>query len=211
MSGIARKRLDFLFRVPTIEPVVPGWNSTVHLVRRECQETLANIRRTSAEDSFPGKRPPHRLFAGSIVICSAIDLLGKFCNGDDLSNTQNFRRILTRYGGLTTIEARRIYDARNALTHSFGVRVVRPRRRRKGLPPDPPFVSSVRIQLTPYLQVGPVVRVGKRRWQISVPGLYRLMLRIIKGLESDLRGTEIAARVDLFNRMFVRYGRIRMK
>jgi hypothetical protein len=194
-----------------MNPVVPGRNSTVHLVRREVQETLANIRRTCPEASFPGRRPPHRLFAGSIVICSAIDLLGKFCNGDDLSNTQNFHRILRKYGGLTTIEARRVYNARNALTHSFGVRVVKTLRPKKGQPKRPPFVSSVRIQLGLEQQPGPVVRVGTRRWQISVPNLYRPMIRIINELESDLRATEDTARIDLFNRMFVRYGRIMIK
>ena len=82
MPTISSRRIAFLFRPPTIEST-HGWNSTVHLVRRECQETLANIRRTVPEDSFPGRRKFHRLFASAIVTCTAFDLLGKLRYGDE--------------------------------------------------------------------------------------------------------------------------------
>jgi hypothetical protein len=161
MPKISSKRLDFLFRSPTIEPIVPGLNSTVHLVRRECQECLANIRRTVPEEQFPGNRKLHRLFASSIVICSAFDLLGKLGFGDERSVTYTFCRLLRKHGRLSSVQARRIWDARNALTHSFGVRVIRKHRGR------PPFVSSVRVQLTETTRAEPVVRIGPRRWQVS--------------------------------------------
>jgi hypothetical protein len=107
MPKISSSRLDFLFRPPTFD-TTPGWNSTVHLVRRECQETLANIKRHVPEELFPGKRPPHHLFASSIVICTAVDLLGKLQFGDEKAVNTTFRLVLTKYGGLPGIEAKRI-------------------------------------------------------------------------------------------------------
>src|SRR6266508_2265415 len=199
MPKISSSRLDFLFRPPTFG-TTSGWNSTVHLVRRECQETLANIKHHVPEELFPGKRPPHRLFASSIVICSAIDLLGKLAFGDERSVTFTFGRTLRNYGSLSSVQARRIWDARNALTHGFGVRIIRKPRGR------PPFVSSVRWQLTDDIQSEPVVRVGPRRWQLGVPGLYRLLTYVLVALERDLRGPRSQEQVTQFNRMFLRYG-----
>jgi hypothetical protein len=200
MARISSKRLDFLFRPPTVEPI-EGSNSTVHLVRRECQDTLANLKRTADEASFPGRRNFRRLFASTIVICSAFDLLGKLRYGDAQHVNVSFTRLLERYGGVSRIESRRIWNARNALVHSFGVRIMR----RGGR------VSSVRIQLTETTAAGPVVRVGRRRWQISVPALYRLLTRVIRELEGELRRPKTADQVALFNRMFIRYGRIRIR
>jgi hypothetical protein len=209
MPSISSTRLDFLFRKPTEEPQT-GWNSTVLLVRRECQETLANIRRTTEEESFPGKRPLHRLFASSIVICAAFDLLGKLRYGDEQGVAKPFQKVLTRYGGLSALEARRIYDARNALVHSFGVRRVLPaggrghRRRAR-------TVSSVRISLTDAVQTRTVVRLGPRTWQVGVRGMYRLLNKVVVNMEDDLRRLRSTRFVELFNRMFVRHGRIRIR
>jgi hypothetical protein len=209
MARIPDAHLDFLFRRPTIEPT-NGWNSTVHLVRRECQETLANIRRIVDEDAFPGVRPLHRLFASAIVICSAFDLLAKLRYGDESGVGRPFQKLLVTYGGLSGIEARRVYDSRNALVHSFGVRRVLPAMGRKANR-KPPRVSSVRIRLTSGGQSRAVARVGGRQWQLSVPALYRLLTIVIGSLERDLRASQSATRVVLFERMFVRYGRLRIR
>ena len=209
MPRISSTRLDFLFRKPTEEPQ-RGWNSTVHLVRRECQETLANIRRTAKEESFPGKRPLHRLFASSIVICSAFDLLAKLRYGDEQGVGGPFQKVLMKYGGLSALEARRIYDARNALVHSFGVRRVLPargpRHRRR-----PPTVSSVRIHLTDAIQTRPVVRLRPRTWHVGVQSLYRLLSEVVVNMEHDMRTLRSTGHVELFDQMFVRYGRIRIR
>jgi hypothetical protein len=194
-----------LVRATTIEPT-SGWNSTVHLVRRECQDLLANLRRTVPEDKFPGRRKLHRLFASAIVICTAFDLLGKLRYGDERGAKVQFTRVLVKYGGLSRVDARRIWDARNALVHSFGVRRVLQPRKNRG-----PRVSSVRIQLTDSTQPSPVLRVEPRRWQISVPALYRLLTTIIRAVEDDFRQLMNARDVKLFDRMFMRYGRIRIR
>jgi hypothetical protein len=209
MRRISSTRLDFLFRPPTIEPIVPGLNSTVHLIRRECQDSLANITRTVPEAQFPGNRKLHRLFASTMVICSAFDLLGKLRFGDDMTVTRTFRLLLTNYGHLSRTDARRIFDARNALMHSFGVRRILPARGKKANR-RPPTPSSVRIQLSEATQKGPVVRVGKRRWQVSVPSLYRLMSDVMVAIERDLRLPQTVDRVTQFKRMFRRYGTIRI-
>jgi len=209
MARIPAAHLDFLFRPPTIEPT-NGWNSTVHLVRRECQETLANIRRLVDEDAFPGWRQLHRLFASAIVICSAFDLLAKLRYGDESGVGRPFQKLLVTYGGLSGIEARRVYDSRNALVHSFGVRRVLPAKGHKAKR-KPPRVSSVRIRLTSGGQSRAVARVGSRQWQLSVPALYRLLTIVIISLERDLRASQSTTRVVLFERMFVRYGRLRIR
>jgi hypothetical protein len=209
MAEISPRRIAFLFRPPTMDPIDPGLNSTVHLIRRECQDSLANIRRTVPEGQFPGKRKLRRLFASTMVICSAFDLLGKLRFGDEITVTETFRLVLTTYGHLSRTDARRIFDARNALMHSFGVRRILPSRGKK---PNrrPPSPSSVRIQLIEATQHGPVIRVGTRRWQVSVPSLYRLMTHVIGAMERDLRTPQAVDHVAQFNRMFHRYGTIRI-
>lgn len=209
MPRISSTRLDFLFRKPTEAPR-PGWNSTVHLVRRECQETLANIRRTAEEESFPGKRPLHRLFASSIVICSAFDLLAKLRYGDEQGVGRPFQKVLMKYGGLSALEARRTYDARNALVHSFGVRRVLPARGRRHRRRQS-TVSSVRIRLTDAVQTRPVVRLGPRSWQLGVRDLYRLLSTVLVNMEHDFRRPRSTGHLELFDRMFLRYGRIRIR
>jgi hypothetical protein len=209
MPTISSTRLDFLFRQPTEDPQL-GWNSTVYLVRRECQETLANIRRIVNEDSFPGRRPLHRLFASSIVICCAFDLLAKLRYGDEQGVGRPFQKLLVKYGGLSALEARRIYDGRNALVHSFGVRRVLPARGRKHQRRSP-TLSSVRIRLTSEIQVRAAMRLGARRWQIGVPDLYRLLTAVVVNVERELRRPQSVHRVALFERMFLRYGRIRIR
>jgi len=130
MARIPAAHLDFLFRPPTIEPT-NGWNSTVHLVRRECQETLANIRRLVDEDAFPGLRQLHRLFASAIVICSAFDLLAKLRYGDESGVGRPFQKLLVTYGGLSGIEARRVYDSRTPSSTRSGCGVFFRRRATK--------------------------------------------------------------------------------
>src|SRR5262245_43756308 len=173
MAKISASRLEFLFRPPSSNPIVPGRNSTLHLIRRECQETLCNIKRTVPDNRFPVSRNPHRLFASVSVVCTAFDLLSKFRFGDR-SVGPAFKRVLKKYGGLSAVEARRIYDARNAMVHAFGIRVVRPgsERRQKIKRGGGRFESSVRIQLTWDTSGKPLLGVGKRRWEVSVAGLY---------------------------------------
>jgi hypothetical protein len=203
MPRISARRLDFLFRPPTIEPA-SGPNSTVHLLRRECQDTLANIRTTVVEAEFPGRRRLHRLFASTIVMCTQFDLLGKLRYGDAHGVRRTFIRVLVKQGGLSSVEARRVWDARNALVHSFGLRVVLPARRRRSR-----RVSSVRIQLSANSRaVKPVVRLSGRRWQLEVRALYRLMVSTTFAVEWNLRRLTSQADVESFNRMFVHYGRI---
>jgi hypothetical protein len=115
-------------------------------------------------------------------------------------------RLLIRFGGLSRVEAHRIWDARNALVHSFGVRRILRKTRTR-----PPRSSSVRIQLTDDVQPRPVVRAGTRRWQISVPALYRLMTIVVPALEKDLRLPRNTKQVQQFGNMFRRYGRIRIR
>jgi hypothetical protein len=212
MAKIPVSRLEFLFRPPTSNPIVPGRNSTLHLIRRECQETMCNIKRTVPENRFPGSRKPHRMFASVSVICTAFDLLSKFRFGDR-SVGPAFKRVLKKYGGLSAVEARRIYDARNAMVHAFGIRVVRPpsERRQKAKRGGGRFESSVRIQLTWDTSGQPLLRVGKRRWELNLAGLYRVLVKTIYALERDLRRPLPAADVDLFNRMYLRYARIRIQ
>ncbi len=211
MAKISPRRIDFLFRAPTVDPVEPGLNSTVHLIRRECQETLCHIRRIVPEHLFPGSRNPHRMFASTILMCTAFNLLAKLRFGDEQGVGPPFKRVLIKYGGLSVVQASRIYDARNAFTHAFGVRVVRPPHKRKKKPKTKPFVSSVRIELTWDVESDSLLRVGARRWRVNVPGLYRVLTRVVAEIEHDLRGQQSRDQVDLFNRMFIRYGRIRMR
>ena len=67
-------------------------------MRRECQETLCNIKQTIPENQFPRSRNPHRLFASVSVVCTAFDLLSKFRFGN-ASVEPAFKRVLKKYGG----------------------------------------------------------------------------------------------------------------
>ena len=201
MPRISARQLDFVFRPPTIEPT-EGWNSTLHLVRREIQDSLAGS--IAPENTFLDRRRLHRLFASTIVMCTAFDLLAKLRYGDTRGVGDIFIKLLVRHGEMHRVVARRIWDARNALTHSFGLRIVKHRGR---------VVSSVRIQLSDDVRLPAVLRFtdGSRRWQISVPGLYRLLIEVITGVERELRQTTRVADVTRFAQMVNRYGRIRMR
>ena len=72
-------------------------------------------------------------------------------------------------------------------------------------------MSSIRIQLRWDTSAQPLLRVGKRRWELNVAGLYRVLVNTIYALERDLRRPLPAADADLFNRMFLRYARIRVQ
>jgi hypothetical protein len=99
------------------------------------------------------------------------------------------------------------------MVHTFGIRVVRPgsecrQRIKRG---SGRFESSVRIQLTWDASGQPLLRVGKRRWELNVAGLYRVLVKTIYTLERDLRRPLPSADVDLFNRMYLGYARIRIQ
>ena len=57
---ISAMRLNFVFRSPATEPG-DGWNSTVHFVRREIQESFANMQGPSDWSTFPKPGDRHRL------------------------------------------------------------------------------------------------------------------------------------------------------
>jgi hypothetical protein len=203
---ISNRTIDFLFRPPTVEPIVPGRQSTVHLVRREIQQTLADIQHTEDENTFLEGREPVRLFASTIVICTAFDLLAKLRFGDEDEGSVTFQRLLVEFGKLRKSEAERVWEIRNALVHSFGVVIVRrPSKKRARR------LSSTRVLLTndrAFSDLWPVQRSGLRRWHISVPGLYVLLTDILVSLERDLRQPMTTEPRLRFRRMFQRYGRI---
>lgn len=117
MNSSVITNIDFFFRNPTIEPVIPGNFSQLYLLRRDIM-TCFGI------DANTGQTLPTKaLWPGVMGICAGIDLLGKFLAGNDENRRVGvrFKNFLITYLCVDTNQAESLYHLRNSLLHSFGL------------------------------------------------------------------------------------------
>lgn len=101
--------IALFFRDPCEEPRLPGTFGILYLLRRDINDCIYK-KRTQ--------------FLGAMGIFAGIDLLAKFLAGSDAVGRlgPRFRAFVAEYlKPLTSEDAESIYQARNALIHSFGL------------------------------------------------------------------------------------------
>lgn len=190
------QQIEFFFAPPY--PEQPGTvRSPLHLARREAQECILGDVIPDEANVLADERR-HRLFATTMVMISAIDLLAKFYAGTDKggrgASEDRFRRFSMRYifAGLPDAQlfARVLWEGcRNPLHHSFTL-----------------YSSRYEIRLYIGPPPGIVSRVAgrKKAFLISVEGLYGSFISATKAYETDLRSTpDLQAKFQL---MFPSYG-----
>ena len=112
------EKIQFFFKRPEEDPVLPGKSSTLYLLRRDISMCFG---------IYPTKDGGAKIGAGAIwpgvmAILAGIDLLGKFYAGDDstISGVGARYKVFTeKYIDQSNSET--LYQLRNALLHSFGL------------------------------------------------------------------------------------------
>src|SRR6266498_5027963 len=120
--------INFFFEDPTVDEKIHeakknGRRSVLYALRREIQDCLLddNENKPIIESDVLLRTSKHRLFATSMMVFSAFDLMAKFYAGEDDINKVGARFIdfLKTHGKLTESSAREIWIYRNSLMHSF--------------------------------------------------------------------------------------------
>lgn len=102
--------VERFFADPAVEPAIPGRVSVLHLLRRD-------VRGCMEGNQF--------LFPATMAVFAGVDLLAKFYAGEDQSGVgQRFTRFVAAYfQPISAQDASILWLVRNALMHSFGLRV----------------------------------------------------------------------------------------
>lgn len=111
------EKIQFFFKKPEENPVLPGKFSTLYLLRRDISICFG---------VYPKKEAGVKILAGAtlpgvMAILAGIDLLGKFYAGDDSINSgvgSRYRAFTEKY--IDQYNSQTLYQLRNALLHSFG-------------------------------------------------------------------------------------------
>lgn len=174
--------------------------STLCLLRRDIVRCFwpvrhAKMREDTICESDYEKMPS--LFPGLMLICAGIDLLAKFFAGSDEHGDvgRRFRAFVREFGVAGSGDPSYVWELRNALMHSFGLRDLRTGKQfgvaSKGV--DEPFVQG-----------------RGNRMLVQVPALHRNFLRAVKSYHERLTG--MGSEADELGRkfclMFEHYGRL---
>lgn len=114
-------QIDDFFLPPNAEPAPAGERvSTLYLLRREIQDCM--IGAVVPEEEVRLQPTRHRIFASLMVMCSGIDLLGRFAARPAArSARERFVDFLETFAGLDREHGEMVLAYRNALMHSFGL------------------------------------------------------------------------------------------
>jgi hypothetical protein len=93
------------------------------------------------------------LFPGAMGILVGIDLLGKFLSGNDLRREvgDRFKNFVSEYFDLVPSNVEVVYQLRNSLLHSFGLRSPKCQLRIVASGSDPMLIESFPAVFTPDL------------------------------------------------------------
>jgi hypothetical protein len=111
-------KADLFFESPENNRIPPGEYGVLHLLRRDICSCLGWDPTTKCRTSHP------TLWPGGMAILAGIDLVAKFCKGDDAVGQvgARFRYFVINYfDSITSGNEETIYQLRNALLHSFGL------------------------------------------------------------------------------------------
>ena len=109
------EEIDFFFKNPHEFTDEPGKKSILYLLRRDIMTCFG----LDANTNEP--IPSAAFFPGTMATMAGIDLLAKFYEGNDDTNTakKRFKAFVQEY--IDSGNEERIYQLRNALIHSFGI------------------------------------------------------------------------------------------
>ncbi len=189
------EEIDFFFAPPEPEQSGP-LRSPLHLVRREIQDCFIGKLVPEERVVEEALREPHRLFATTMVIMAAIDLLAKFYSGSD-SPREAGQRIIgfcQRFLFEGIPSARQLaevvyFGCRNPMLHSFTL-----------------HNDRYRMTLTTGFAHGAIRTVPQQPdlFVISIEGLYAAFSQGCSRYEQALRGDPDLRRK--FAAMFPKYG-----
>ena len=190
-----KEKIDFFFAPPL--PVQPGPQvSVLYLARREAQECLVgDVYRENVVLTVPGGH--HRLFATTMVIVAALDLLAKFHAGkDDQGGVgERFKTFVETFllpsDGDSKLFAEVLYlGCRNPLLHSFGLHNKKHNVLLIGNADNSIVIQRDRNEPTRFL--------------VSVEGLFTQFIAAIWAYEAEVRKSSVLQ--ENLERMFDDYG-----
>ena len=181
----------------------------LYLLRRELIETLGYDPNATTEDEVDERGSRNRLFASTILMFTAVDLLAKYTCGEAGGIGDRFKRFLQSPdgGGLAPQEAELLWAVRNSLVHAFGL-------------PD-----SGRLSHTGHQAVGIGQRLATTSGGIDgllviahrgddavvyVDGLFRVIKHAISRYQETLYGSGATDARRAFASAFSSYGWIRV-
>lgn len=190
MSNSKAGSIDLFFEDPTNPPNSSRAYSVLYLLRRDIRICLGIHPDTGSSIEYQA------IWPGAMAILAGIDLLGKFLAGGDSTQKsgQRFKNFVREYfKPISSDDAETIYQLRNALMHSFGLRS----ETRKGRIYK--FVLTAKGE--PLVQ-----RRANDNYWIDVLTLHNKFESAIAAYQADLENNQDFQRH--FSAMFPKYGKI---
>jgi hypothetical protein len=204
--------IDWSFQKPSVrmlEHQRSGVCSVLYLLRREIIETLGYHPDHDTEKTVIDGGSKRRLFASTILMFTALDLLAKYMFGLQRGNGAVFKEFVQspKGAGIPRADAELLWSFRNALVHGFSL----PDSEQLKMKDHPPVGLGQRKLISSNGLCGHVV-VGHEvdAVVVYVDGLYFTVVCAIENYRETLLGSSSSEARKLFEQVFATHGTIRL-